>query len=232
MKLRTLFLVLVLFPLALFTVQAQKNVSPGEALKNVKATFNKVKDYTAELSVSFKDLGMKIPPMKAKVYFKQPDKIHLESEGFAMLPRDIMTLNPNAFDETMWDLVIQGTEDVQGVQCIKLKMLAKSDTMRIQRATLFIDPAKWILRKLASDPAQGAAAEAVFTYQTIDGRYELPSEIRITMSGAMMRRGKKPMKDVKPAEDDHSPKGEVLVKYANYRVNKGISDSVFKEKQK
>jgi hypothetical protein len=230
MKQRNQFLIFFLFSLTLFTTaQAQKNITPAEALKNVKTTFNKVKDYSADLSVSFKNLGMKIPPMNAKVYFKQPDKIHLESEGFAMLPRDIMTLNPNAFDETMWDLVIQGTEDVQGVQCIKLKMLAKSDTMRIQRATLFIDPVKWILRKLASDPAQGAAADAVFTYQTIEGKYELPSNIRIEMSGAMMRRGKKDFKQEKP---ENAPKGEVLVQYTNYRVNRGISDSVFKEKQK
>ena len=220
---------LLLFALTISAAQSQKNVSAGEALKNVKTTFNKVKDYTADLSVWFNVPGMKLPTMNAKVYFKQPDKIHLESEGFAMLPKEIMTLNPNAFDETMWDLVIQGTEVVQGVQCIKLRMLAKSDTMRIQRATLFIDPAKWILRKLVSDPMQGAPAEAVFTYQTIDGKFDMPSKVHILMKGPMMRRGKK---DFKEKEQDNTQTSEVVVSYANYRVNKGISDSVFKQKQK
>ena len=63
-------------------------------LDAVKEKFNKVKDYQADvigkLDISF----AKVPDTKATVYFKQPDKVKIDSKGFAMLPKQSVNFSP------------------------------------------------------------------------------------------------------------------------------------------
>ena len=47
-------------------------------IKNLKDNFKKVKDYTADVDIKVDVSFLKVPEMKAKIYFKQPDKTHIE----------------------------------------------------------------------------------------------------------------------------------------------------------
>ena len=208
---------------------AQQGATAGEVLKRVRAEFEKVRDYTADIGAVADIPGVKTPPMKAKLYFKKPDRVHLEARGFAMLPRDVVTYNPMAFSEGQFDAVLQGEDVVGGVKCLKVKLLAKSDTIRLQRVTLFVDPSRWLILKMVTDPSQGASAEVVLSYAYIDNAYFLPSTISLMMANptGFRRPGfKGPAAAAAPA-DMEKRKGTVQLTYTNHRVNKGIPDSIF-----
>ncbi len=219
----------ILFALqAPISVKAQGSVelTAGTVLKNMAAQFEKIRDYSAEITASVNVPNVKLPTMQAKVFFKKPDKLHVEADGFAMLPRDVVGFNPASLNEEHFDAVIQGSEKVGSIDCIKVKLLAKSDTMRLQRVMLFIDADLWLIRKMSTDPSRGESAEVLFEYMLVDGRYHMPSKITLEMQTPrrLREQGKK-------SEDGNGMKAAATVTYRNYKVNKGLFDDLFKEKK-
>ena len=99
---------LLVFVFILFSaLHAQKNGSNDAAgiLQKVKQQFDAVNDYTAMLRAKVNMERLKIPEMNVKIYFKQPNKVHVESKNFAMLPKEGFALNPSdllsKFDATL-----------------------------------------------------------------------------------------------------------------------------------
>ena len=219
-------LLLVLFSVDAF---AQAEPTPEEILNNLKKKFELVKDYTADISTEVHFEKMRIPKMEAKVYSKQPDKVHFEpkSGSFAMFPREAVGFNPSLFVKEQYDAVVQGREIWSNVNCYKLKLLAKADSVRLQRITLFVDPEYWIIKKIVTSPQRGGDVEVQFVHQLIDNTYLMPVKITLFMEAPSF--GKKSAQGATPPE---IKKGSVVVTYSNYVINKGISDSIFKPKDK
>ena len=54
----------------------------------MKANYSAVSDYRVNVSLSIKGPRINIKDMAIKVYYKKPDKLHIEAkEGFAMVPQ-------------------------------------------------------------------------------------------------------------------------------------------------
>jgi len=221
------YLPALFFLLALANMPASAQQDAYTLLERVQSEYGAINDYRVEVEATVDMQGLSVPKMTATMYYKKPDKVHIESEGFAMLPRDAVGFHPDMFEKEQYDAVIQGEETIQGAACVKLKLLARSDSLRLQRATLFIDPARNVVLRMDADPGEGAAARADFTYNRVQGKYWLPKTIAISMSSPMHFR----RPSAKKKTESDSGKATINLKYKNYVVNKGISDSVFKKDQ-
>ena len=73
--------------------------SGADILRHVETQVAGVKDYTVTLDVVADIERLKVPPMHATLYFKQPDKVHIESKNFAMLPRESMGMQFSKLNE-------------------------------------------------------------------------------------------------------------------------------------
>ncbi len=220
-----LLLPLLAAAICISTASAQDTASPAQLLERVQQQHDRVRDYQVDISATVDMERMQVPEMNARLYFKQPDKVHIESDGFAMLPRDAVSFRPSMFDTEQYDMVIQGTETIRGIRCTKLKLLATSDTVRLQRAMLYIDTKRDIVLRMDADPGAGASAMADFTYTKVNGMYWLPKAITLEMDSPMSFRRpgvKRKSKDSAPA------KAKITLSYTHYVVNKGIPDSRFK----
>lgn len=217
--------------IALSAVCGMSAAAQGEAyalLDRIQAVYARIDDYRVDITASVDMKGLSVPEMKATVYYKKPDRMHIESDGFAMLPRDAVGFHPGMFEKEQYDAVIQGKEKVGGVSCVKLKLLARDDSIRLQRATLYIDPKRDVVLRMDADPGQGASAQALFTYTKVQGRHWLPATIEISMDAPMhMRRP-----GMKKKDGDADSKARISLRYRNYVVNKGIPDSVFDNAKK
>jgi outer membrane lipoprotein-sorting protein len=86
--------ILITFFLITAAVSSAQTKDPNKLLDAVRQKFNKVNDYKVNASVKLDMSFIKVPDMTAKVYFKKPDKIKVEAEGFAMLPKQGLKFSP------------------------------------------------------------------------------------------------------------------------------------------
>ncbi len=221
---RALFLLLCIACGSPLGAQTPPEPDAQEILRKITERFNQVRDYTADIAAEIRFEKMRFPKMEAVLYFRQPDKIAVEpKEGsFAMIPRDAVGFNPNLLMKENYDAVVQGRKAVGGADCWKVKLLARSDTVRMQRLMLYVDPQYWIARRISVTPDKGGTVDALFDYQLQEGRYLMWSKITLSMDVPTLGRMRPPQGAAAEGQ-----KGTVTVSYSNYRINKGISDEVF-----
>ena len=207
---------------------AQPSPDTAALIAAVKAQYDRIQDYTVDIRAVVKMTGLSVPPMDAVMYFKKPDRVRLKSDGFAMLPRDAVGFHPGMFETEAYDMVVQGKEKVQGIECTKVKLLARSDTTRLQRAMLFIDTKRSVILRMEFDPGAGAKASASLTYARVDGKYWLPERIDVEMDSP--RQMRRPGQQVRPNDGAKPEKARIVMTYRNYVVNRGIDDAVFDAK--
>ena len=220
------------FSLALLTVGIQsalsQSVDAAQILHNVKSQFDLVEDYTATLKVTVDMERMQIPEMFATIYFKQPDKFHIEAKNFAMVPREIVALNPAQLADK-FDATVVGSERKEGVTVYKLRLISKPEKGKPSRESyIWVDGARWVVIHFESTPSDVRKVAVDLEYETVDGKYTLPSKIEARMDTQQPPDSS--------AEKMYNPqrmprKGTASIIYSNYKVNTGLSDEIFEKKK-
>lgn len=227
---------LILFFLMIFNFVFAQSKDPDEILNRVVENFNKVQDYTVDVSIKVDVEFIKVPETKAKIFFKQPDKIHLQSDGFAMLPKNGMEFSPSALINKEHTAIYEKDVLLNGVNTSLVKVIPLGDQGDVILSSIWVDQAKQVIMKVESTTKTNGTFTIDFTYSK-DFKYPLPKEIVFsfnvdkmnipaTISGETTT--EKPKK--KKGKADSVTKGKVIVKYSNYDVNKGIADSIFEKK--
>jgi outer membrane lipoprotein-sorting protein len=209
---------------------------PDKILENVVDNFSKVQDYSVDVNIKIDVEFIKVPETKAKIFFKQPDKIHLESDGFAMLPKNGMEFSPTALITKEHTAIYEKDVVLNGVNTSLIKVIPLGDQGDVILSTLWVDQVMNVIRKVESTTKTNGTFTIDFSYAK-DLKYPLPSEIIFsfnvdkmnipaTISGETAPENPKKKK----GRSDGVTKGKVIVKYNNYEVNKGIADSIFEKK--
>lgn len=195
--------------------------------------FEKIRDYEVDVEVKLNMTGIKVPNMKAKMYFKQPDKVQVKSDGFAMLPKQSTNFSPSQFFQGDYTSVYVKTENIEGHNLDVVKIIPDNDSSDVVLSTLWIDITDHVIRKFETTGKksgnvitelkynkenQGLPSEIIFSFNA--GNTELPQQLKgqNENEGNRRRRGQ-------------NISGSVIIKYSNYKINKGIPDTIFEEKK-
>lgn len=222
----------VLFLLVSLSVSAQTK-DPNKLLDALRSRFEKVKDYQADVEVKLDMEFIKVPPTKAKVYFKQPDKFKLDSEGFAMLPKQSTNFSPMQLLKGDYTAVYVRTEKVEGKSLDIVKLVPNNDTSNFIISTLWIDAAHSIINKVETTTKKSGTVKTEFTYTPAS--IPLPTVLKLSFNLGEANLPDSPMSSKKDNEQTRRPtkiKGSVIMSYSNYKINKGIPDKFFEEKKK
>ena len=202
----------------------------GEAiLRSVDARIASVRDYTVTLDVVADIERLNVPPMHATMYFKQPDKVHLDAEGFAMLPRE--GLQPN-FSKllTRFNVAAVGKDTVDGVPLKKVVLQPKSERTFPRSLTIDVNTERWTPERIVTTGSGDRVATITFTYVQVGGVW-LASEMKAGFSLAAPDSAEPDM-PAAPMRPPQTPrKGTVSVTFSNYRINTGLSDDIFSKDQ-
>ncbi|HEX9251485.1 MAG TPA: hypothetical protein VF870_04550 [Ignavibacteriaceae bacterium] len=229
-------LISLLFILIQFGYSQSKD--PNEIINAVITNFNKVNDYQVDVKIKVDVEFIKVPETKAKIYFKQPDKVHLEAEGFAMLPKNGMEFSPSSFIKKDYTAVYEQDVDLNGFKTSIIKVIPLGNEGEVILSTLWVDQKNQVIRKVESTTKTNGTFTIDFTY---DEKIKYPLPVKIVFSFNMDKMNipatisgetstEKP--DKKNKSSDSRTRGKVIVNYSNYLVNKGIPDSIFEEKNK
>lgn len=228
--------------IALFFISIQLGFSqsknPDEIINGVITNFNKVNDYQVDVNIKVDVEFIKVPETKAKIYFKQPDKVHLEAEGFAMLPKNGMEFSPSSLIKKDYTAIYEQDVDLNGYKTSIVKVIPLGDQGEVILSTLWIDQKKQVIRKVESTTKTNGTFTIDFTFDD-KIKYPLPSKIifsfnmdKMNLPATITGETNNEKSDKKNKNMGATTKGQVIVNYSNYVVNKGVPDSIFEKKNK
>jgi outer membrane lipoprotein-sorting protein len=212
-----------------------QNKDPDLILKKVKEEFNKVKDYQVDVKIKMDVDFIKVPETKAKIYFKQPDKIHFDSEGFAMLPKEGMNFSSLSFLNKNYTALFEKEEDLDGHKVSVIKVIPSSEKGDIVLTTLWVDQNENIIRKVESTTKSNGTFTIELKYEEGEKDYYLP---KLMIFGFNTDKMNIPRAFSGETETDSrknmgkTTTGKVYITYSNYSINKGISEKIFEKKKK
>lgn len=201
-----------------------------EILKRVQDTFKEIKDYTAEGLASVEMERLRIPRRKFTVQFKQPDKFHFDSEGFAMLPRE--GFNPMQFQNEKYNAAFVSSDSVNKYPAYKLELTLKEGRGKGKQFYIWVDNQNWVVRKFESKPFEGRLTSVTFEYGKVENKYLLPSNIRVELTS--LKEEDNNMPEIKGMENmpRRLPRaGTITITFTKYLVNQNLPDKLF-EKEK
>ena len=228
-KLKFVFLFLMFF----ITVNefSPQSTDPDEILDGVKEAFTKIEDYEVDIRVIIDVDFLKVPDSEAKLYFKQPNKIHVESEKFALLPRQGLDFSPLGLLSGKYTALYEREDTIRNIPTSVVKIIPLGNDGDIILSTFWVDQTRNLIIKVESTKKPTGTFTINFTYEKCGDHYELPSqmEFTFTIDRMMFPRGMDGQLD---NDDDSNKKsnstmGKVYITYTNYKVNQGLPDELF-----
>jgi outer membrane lipoprotein-sorting protein len=206
--------------------------SGDEILRRCERNFDGVEDYTVDLTAAIDMDRIRIPEMKALLYFKRPDKINIKSESFAMLPRDGFAL-PVTVLVRNYDVRSRGVEEIEGIRLYRIELTAKKGSARVQNLTVWVDPANFTVVQTVSTPYRGRSVTVQTSYMLLENKFWLPERMKLSFAATLpdsSTADEFPIPGQGESEGTRRPprSGSMEIRYSGYRVNTGLSDDLFK----
>ena len=226
---------------------------------NVISQFAQINDYQVDITISVKMTGFRMPKKKIRMYYKNPDKIKVETQGFAILPKIGAGGNPSVF----LDMLKHVTEIKRTIRdnkpfyriigkvhrdSLKIPVSVKKDEIQDITMDVFVDAKEWVVTEVDVY----LDSESVFNLKTdymevSDVRVPEQSVFKIGVKGISRWTTQNPFdfggpgsdrqdfekiaKDAgfEPEKDEFV--GEMIMTFSKYKVNQGIDDALFIEKK-
>jgi len=221
---------LILLFLGYISIFAQER-DPNELLKTIQTEFNKIKDYTVDIEIDIDVNYVDAPNSKAKLYFKQPDKIKIETDGFAILPKQGIVFSPSELLSESYTAILVKSEPLDSFMVDVIKVVPLTDSSNIILSTLWVDPLYRVIRKIESVTKNMGTITIYLSYES--DYPQLPSKAKFFFN--MAKIGHAAMFNNSKNNDSNKEKkgisGTVIIKYSNYLINQGLDDSIFVEEE-
>ena len=216
------FLIFILFSSFLFAQDS------NYYLEKLNDQVSGIEDMEADIWVRSRMPGLTVPDRSGRLFFKRPDKVHIEGSGFMMIPKEALMLDMSAFVEdstTSIEIINPGSgEKGKDIQAVVTKIIEN----RILKSDVYIDTTRWVIHSMKVDEGSNFQATIEFSYKRINDKVRLPNEVTMTIISerSMNRRVKHPRSRRKPA-DNADNKGYITLKFSNHKINSGLSDNLF-----
>jgi outer membrane lipoprotein-sorting protein len=201
-------------------------MSAKAILAKAGTNYDVVNDYVVDARLTVESPRMHVPNMQVKIFYKKPDKLHVDSkDGFAMLPRQgAITGNPLRDMQSITDLAVVRSQKFLGVDCYVLTGTVHKDD-RSNEVTVWIDKKNFLARRISTNPEWGPSISAKIWYMRVAGKYWMPS---MTLANVSI-----PPLPEESVDTRRRPGGPTMVtlKFSNYRVNTGLSDTIFHKQE-
>ena len=216
---------MLLFLLSPEFIQAQED--PTHYLDTLEKKYSGLKDYMVDVNVHFDVEALKAPDMQAKLYYKTPDKIKVESKNVFFFPKEGGYFNPSLFRKKDFDARLLERLTYDGRKAVRLRLTPTEMNRHQQGFVLTIDTERNFIREINTSPSEGRTIRAVIEYGKF-ADFELPVRIELHLDiPSVEPNGMKEFGSF--SQRSKRITGKVEIAYSNYKVNSGLSDEMFKE---
>ena len=167
---------MLLFLLSPGFIQAQEDPTPY--LDALEKKYFGLKDYTVDVIVHFDVEALKAPDMQARLYYKAPDKIKVESKNVFFFPKEGGYFNPSLFRKKDFDVRPLERLTYEGRKAVRLRLTPTETNRHQQGFVLMIDTERNLIREINTSPSEGRTIRAVIGYGEFTD-FELPVHIEL-----------------------------------------------------
>ncbi|NNG26553.1 MAG: hypothetical protein HKM87_03440 [Ignavibacteriaceae bacterium] len=230
---KRIFYLLLIFSVLGFS----QSKDPVEILNNVIKAFEEIEDYVVDVNIRVDVAFLKVPDANAKIYFKQPDKVHMESEGFALLPKQGMNFSPLGFLKTDYTALYDKEVELNGTNVSVVKVIPLEERSDVILSTFWIDQSTNRIIKVESSRRPSGTFTIDLTYPDNEADFLLPLSMVFTFAieDIHFPRGTTGDSDSKDNNEDEKngkdKTGKVFINYSNYKINAGLSDEIFEDEK-
>jgi hypothetical protein len=208
--------------------------SPNQIINTVNSRFAKVNDYQADVTISCNIPFIIIEPITAKVFYKKPDKFKVKSTGILILPKQQANFLLKALADTnSYTAVKTGEELINKVSTSVISIIPHTDTDLVLGKFWIYAEKGLILKSQLTTKSQGTIlVEESYGAQASFG---LPDQMIFTVETGKFKIPKALAADLnRPSNQNtttNNTTGTIILDFANYIVNKGVSDEIFREQE-
>lgn len=214
---------------------AQELPSTAEIFKKMQEQWQPIRDYTVRAQIIVVSPGIRMPRMKAKIYFKKPNLYHFEAKGFAILPKEGLGVPPDRLKKWEKYARLVGKDTLNRESVYHLLVKSHRQGMPPFQIHLYVDQKTALLKKLQMRHPGGSYMIITFHYKKVTPVSWLPDKIvsnfniKTTHSDSMAEKFQPKMMQGRSLFGSSFKKGTIYVYLNNYKVNIGLSDAIFKK---
>lgn len=217
---------LLLLVLLTFKVSSQ---NPREMLHQVQNKLNRANNYKVDIKIKVDLPFISMLPINTKLYFKQKNKIKIDTKSIAILPKQgFLQLITLLNDTTNYTAILQSNETINNTKTSLINLIPNNDTSDVILAKLWVDANNLVITKTQVTTKSSGTIKSEYVYGT-QLAYGLPDIIKFTVDVKKFKIPKALAADINTSKTKKVEKksGEITVTFKNYEINKGISNSVF-----
>lgn len=200
----------------------------AEILKRALNLQASVRDYTATIRVTVDLPGVKMPERTARLYYKRPDKVHLESRDVVMVPKQALVMGELGTALTKESqVVLAGQSRRDGVPYYFLKITPSRDRAVSDRLLVWVRGDRFTVERLEGFVGSQREFAVSWEHQLVAKRYWLARRLVAQVPGRRLRRHHGPPEPEESREK--TGPGTVTVQFTDLKVNTGLPDSLFVE---
>jgi outer membrane lipoprotein-sorting protein len=209
--------------------------NPEEILEKVKTEFEKIEDYRANIKIKVDVDFLKMPDREATIFYKKPDKFHIDSENFALLPKSGLNFSPLGFLNYKYTSFYEREDTINGIITSVIKVIPLESSADVILSTFWIDTKRNIIIKVESSRKPQGTFTIDLKYLKTEEGFFLPSSMVFSFNvdrSVLPKRFNEDAisKSEKTNKDDRDAEtGKVYLTYSNYKVNTGLKDEIFIE---
>ena len=230
------FILLLFFVVRLGGPAHGSDLAANDILERVRATFSEIRDYAVNIHAEIDMENVRVPPMNVEIFFKQPDKIRMKSKGFAMLPKEVVFLNLNRFSGENFYMSLLGRETLGQTEAYVLELVPRKEEIKVRKLTLWVDSERWIPLRVYTISLRGPTVNVDFEYDLFHEKYWLPVRINAKIDMADFKgfttHHRFPNDEEDDMEKSQAKEGKMTIEFSDYRINKGLADSMFEKEIK
>ncbi len=218
---------------------AAQRPEPRQVFDELLKPYRNLNDYTVKIRAEINIPAIRVPEFTATLYFKKPDRFHVETRRFAPIPRNSGIFNPFQFDPEKNLLTYLRTENSGGTPADIYRVEPIDGKTPVRYYTVWVGGTPAQILQVESLSFQGTKALVKIGYQTMaqgDEKWLLPEKVHVHLTypeGAKnpdsLITNDKPVSGGLRKLDEMSGEGDISIVYADWRVNTGLDDLLFKD---
>jgi len=214
----------VLFFLLTELIQAQEDAA--RYLDLIEKKYSGLRDYRVDVNVHFDIETLKAPDMQARLYYKAPDKMKVESKKVFFFPKEGGYFNPSLFKKKDFEVRLLERLIYDDRNAVRLKLTPIDIEMYNKSFVLTLDMDRNLIREIKTLLSEGREIKAAIEYGMFNG-FELPIHIDLQLD--IPSDEPSGMKEFTQfGQKGKRITGKVEITYSNYKVNLGLNDEIFK----